>query len=435
MSIDNLFQVAAAASMEDHRGGGLAAAEALREQDPDVIGRSLFSACLYGDVGAVRGFLAADERRALHAGGVFGWDPLSYVCFSRYLREQAEREADFVEVARMLLDAGASPNTGWYGTIDYPVPKPMFEAVIYGAAGVAGRVGLTRLLLERGADPNDGETPYHVPENYDNAVLRLLLDSGKWNADSLATVLLRKTDTHDLDGVELALAGGADPNRMTPWHDTALLHAIRRDNRIEIVRALLDGGADAAVEGGRPVCNGAELAAWRGRGDVLDELAERGVRVLLRGPSEELGKFARGEPGALDAGVLAMLGGEWMCLFAGNDNAAGLRRLVEAGVAVDARGQGDGYFGTASGSTALHVAAWRARPSAARELIRLGADVNAKDDRGRSPLQLAVKACVDSYWMGRRTPETVKDLLAAGARREGIALPCGYAEVDALLEG
>ena len=62
---------------------------------------------------------------------------------------------------------------------------------------------VARLLLERGADPNDEETPYHVPETYDNAVLKVLLDSGALNRLSLTLMLLRKTDWHDLDGVRL----------------------------------------------------------------------------------------------------------------------------------------------------------------------------------------------------------------------------------------
>ena len=47
---------------------------------------------------------------------------------------------------------------------------------------------------------------------------------------------------------------------------------------------------------------------------------------------------------------------------------------------------------------------------------------------------LAVKACVDSYWMRRRSPESVKALLEAGAERAGVRLPTGYDEIDRLLQ-
>ena len=108
--------------------------------------------------------------------------------------------------------------------------------MLYGAAGLAQNAEVTRLLLERGGDPNDDETPYHVPETYDLSVLRVMLESGKLMPDSLAMILLRKADLHDLEGVKLMLQHGADPNRMTRWGYTALHQALRRDNGLEIMR-------------------------------------------------------------------------------------------------------------------------------------------------------------------------------------------------------
>jgi hypothetical protein len=46
---------------------------------------------------------------------------------------------------------------------------------------------------------------------------------------------------------------------------------------------------------------------------------------------------------------------------------------------------------------------------------------------------LAVRACVDSHWKQWRSPESVAALVAAGASADGIALPTGYAAIDALL--
>ena len=95
--------------------------------------------------------------------------------------------------------------------------------------------------------------------------------------------------------------------------------------------------------------------------------------------------------------------------------------------------EGDGYFDIAKDSTALHVAAWRARHGTVKFLIERGAPVNAPDGKGRTPLALAVRACVDSYWTDRRSPESVAALLAAGASVSDVAFPSGYAEVDELL--
>ena len=68
-----------------------------------------------------------------------------------------------------------------------------------------------------------------------------------------------------------------------------------------------------------------------------------------------------------------------------------------------------------------------------RLLLQRGAAVNRRDGAGRTPLALAVKATVDSYWMERRTPESVEALLSAGASVADAGYPSGYAEVDELL--
>jgi ankyrin repeat protein len=72
-------------------------------------------------------------------------------------------------------------------------------------------------------------------------------------------------------------------------------------------------------------------------------------------------------------------------------------------------------------------------PDTVKLLIERGSPVNARDAKGRTPLMLAVRACVDSYWKWRRTPEHVKALLDAGATIDEIEIPCGYDDVDKLL--
>jgi ankyrin repeat protein len=97
--------------------------------------------------------------------------------------------------------------------------------------------------------------------------------------------------------------------------------------------------------------------------------------------------------------------------------------------------QGSARFAIAKSSTALHVAAWRAWPEVVKELIARGAPVNATDAQGRTALQLAIKACVNSHWTERRSPESVRALLQAGASTAGIELPTGCGEIDTLLQG
>jgi len=68
-----------------------------------------------------------------------------------------------------------------------------------------------------------------------------------------------------------------------------------------------------------------------------------------------------------------------------------------------------------------------------KELIARGAPINALDGKARTALQLAVKATVDSYWKRRRTTESIEALLAAGATLDGVEIPCGWDEADAVL--
>src|SRR5262249_35289478 len=146
--------------------GSLDKSNAILAAHPELAGSDIHAAALLGDDQAVRRLLALDWSAATTRGGPLGWDALTYLCFSKYLRLDPARSDSFVRAARALLDAGASAKTGFWETKHEPEPE--WESAIYGAAGVAHHPELTRLLLDYGANPNDEETPYHAPETYDN---------------------------------------------------------------------------------------------------------------------------------------------------------------------------------------------------------------------------------------------------------------------------
>ena len=114
------FFEAAGPPRAGHSSGTLERAEAIRARHPEVARSSIYAAAMIADEAAVRDFLARDAALAAAKGGPFGWDALTYLCFSRYLRLDALRSDAFVRTARVLLDAGANANTGWYETIDTP---------------------------------------------------------------------------------------------------------------------------------------------------------------------------------------------------------------------------------------------------------------------------------------------------------------------------
>jgi ankyrin repeat protein len=422
-----------------HASGTLDEAGAILAAHPELAGSDIHIAAILGDDAGVARFLARDAAAATATSDPYGWDALTHLCFSRYLRLDRARSAGFVRAAEALLRAGASANTGFFEG-DHQ-PNPVRESVLYGAAGIAHHPELTRVLLEHGADPNDDEVPYHSPETYDNRAVTLLVESGRLSADSLATMLLRKADWHDYDGIKLLLDHGVDPNHVTRWGRTALHQAILRDNALPHIELMLDRGADPTrrADGQSAMA----MAARRGRGDVLASLARRGITADLDGVDRLAAACAHGDAAAVRAiaatepqlvAGLREREGELLAQFAGVGNTGGVRQLLDLGVPVDAPyPAGDPYYGIPKNSTALQVAAWRGRHDTVKLLIERGAAIDRADANGRTPLALAVRAAVDSYWSDRRSPESVRALLEAGASTAGVTVPTGYADVDQLL--
>jgi ankyrin repeat protein len=102
-------------------------------------------------------------------------------------------------------------------------------SALYGAAGRNHDAELTKVLLDAGADPNDGESLYHTVESL--ACTRVLLENGARFDNTIA--LYRALDFDNLAMLELLLRHGADPNwptggpPLTDW-GSPLLWAIRR---------------------------------------------------------------------------------------------------------------------------------------------------------------------------------------------------------------
>jgi ankyrin repeat protein len=399
--------------------GTLDEAEAMLARHPELRAGDIHTAAILGDDRAVQRFLAEDRRNATTKSPPYGGDALNYLGLSKYLRLDPPRTPGFLRAATALLDAGADPNTGFWTTGEYPER----ETALYGAAGVAHHAELTRLLLERGADPNDIEAVYHSPETSDNAAMKLLVETGKVTPENLSLMLIRKHDWHDSEGVKYLLERGVDPNWRGERGWDPLHHAIARNNSQEIITLLLDHGADPRAQ--KDGATAIERATRKGRGDLLALFSKRGFPIDLRGVDRLIAACATDDASAVReiqqrepqlVNELLAQGPTLLSEFAGTWNTAGVRQLLDLGVSVNAPYAGDGYFDIAKNSTALHVAAWQSRPDLVQLLIERGADVNATDAKGRTPLVLAHKAQVDSYWSERATPEPERLLRAAGAR-------------------
>src|SRR5258706_5880836 len=407
--------------------GSIDRSEAILAAHPEIAGSDIHIAAILGDDAAVRRLLELDAANATAKGGPRGWDALTHLCFSKYLRLDRPRSDRFVLAATALLDAGASANTGFFS--DDHQPKPEWESVLYGAAGVAHHPEMTRLLLERGADPNDGEVAYHSPETLDNRALKILVESGKLTPLSLVTMLIRKFDWHDDNGVAWLLDHGADPNLLTHWGGRPLHHALSGGNPLAYFELLLDHGADPTL----PAKEGTTafaIAARMARADVLDLFERRGFAVALDGDNAFLAACARVDEAtargivAADPAVVQRLQSQNSGLlvdFAGSGNTSAVRLMLDLGFDIGWQRTNPSW---SQGETALHVAAWRGHLEMVKLLIERGAPLEATHRSGATPLAFALRALVEqSDWTPNETSiENAAALLNAVARIEPVKL-------------
>ena len=399
--------------------GSLDRAREILAAHPEVASSDIHTAALLGDFEAVARFLAEDPANATAKGGPRNWDALTHLCFSRFLRLEPARTEGFLKAATALLDAGANPNTGFFE--ENHQPKPEWECALYGAAGVAHHPELTRLLLDRGADPNAGEVAYHSPETLDNRTVHVLVESGKLTQDTIGLMLARKFNWHDDDGVHWLLEHGADPN-WPLWGSRPLHYALRHGTPIHYFEWLLDHGANPLLpdkSGTVPVAE----AVRQGRADVIELFEERGIVITLEGDDAFLAACARANEAearkfaAADPSVVVRMQSQnpgMLADFAGAGNTAAVGLMLDLGF--DA-GMARIKPHWDAGETALHVAVAHGRQPVAELLIERGAPLEAKRHGGWTPLRVAF-LCLEqqSEWTPNEfTLPIAEALIKAGA--------------------
>jgi hypothetical protein len=211
-------------------------ARIMLEDDPRLARADIRAAAVVGDVRLVGQLLAADASAANALDHERGWPPLLYVCYSRWHRIDPGRAAGLVEVARLLLDAGVSPDTN-----NGARPHHRYRSGLHGSV-TANNPGITRLLLERSANPNDGESLYQAAGHRDHECLRLLLNHGATVADSWAVDVA--VGGNDAEAVRLLLdaAERQTPERVSELAGGLLARACAA-GAARVVEELLAGGA------------------------------------------------------------------------------------------------------------------------------------------------------------------------------------------------
>lgn len=269
-----------------------------------------------------------------------------------------------VEMARLLLEHGAliDDDRGEYR-----------QTALHVAVG-KDSVPVTRLLLDHGADVNaiasNGFTPLHYAAlDGGEAVAELLIERGcDFTVKRLKdwATPLHYAAYHGNEGVTtLLLRCGADVHQEDLRRQTVLHYATSSACQESVVRMLLEKGAEIAPrdwKGMTPFL----LAASRGSVSVVELLLERGASFADR---DEMGRTAL----HLAAECRAEYGGQ----------ASLIDLLLRVGLEVDSR---DSF-----GGTPLQYAAGEFADHRMAELLKNGADVDARADDGRTALHQATR--------------------------------------------
>ncbi len=177
-------------------------------------------------------------------------------------RADHPNELTALELTRVLLEAGADPNKPFVGQLHSTsmcCDTKENATPLYRAA-VAADVEALELLIEHGGDvewaPEAGEDepapagPFGRG-NLGKTPLMVAMSGGRGVGmaggpgdirEGRAPPFREEANREPLDAVKLLLAAGANPDAVTPDGDAAL-HMAAKDGRIEIVRALAEGGA------------------------------------------------------------------------------------------------------------------------------------------------------------------------------------------------
>jgi ankyrin repeat protein len=364
--------------------GPIIRAVSLLHEYPEIGTYDFRTAIVLGDIGRVRQYVADDPELALRPGDR-GWPPLLGVCGSRWHRDP-RRVDGMLAVAELLLDAGADPNTS--------VDAPGHCSTLYNAAGCANNPALTRLLLDRGAVPDD-HTLYLAAFATDHECLRLLLPHADLSA---STALVAPISTNDIEGVRLMLDAGVDPRRPLPaelFGDQyagqspvgAVAEAVGSQCDIDLIALLLAHGADPD-QPGRAGCSPYRLALRQGRSDITELLVRHGCRDdatdvdhLLAACRRADRDAAVGLVGATPGLVDSLTDAERATIVhaADSGDTEAVRLMLDLGFGTDARSTDD------NDATALHAAAGSGSALTAGLLIARGADLAAQDSTWHSP--------------------------------------------------
>jgi len=338
----------------------IALARRLLSRHPDLAAHNVFTAAACGAVDVLRDLIAQQPELVHSTDAERGWTPLLHVAYGRLDAEHA------VEIATLLLDAGADPNA----TFDDGWGNP-FTAL----CGVIGQgegnkpshsqvQALADLLLSRGADPYDTQALYNTS---------IVHDDPHWTAWMWEACAARGLEPKWFATEGRVLSGPVRVHTMN-----YLLGNAVSNRHVRRAAWLLTHGADASAPhsyAGRPVHTVARLAGFN---DVVVLLEAHGAQAETLPPRDAVlaklmdGQHAQATVALADhPGLLQdphLLHG-----VAARNRAEALQVLLTLGAPVDLR--------DATGATALHRAAEGGALEAVDVLLAAGASVDLREGR------------------------------------------------------
>ena len=194
------------------------------DRAPALGERDIWSAACVGNVEAARRMLDDDPSLANARGGWFNWEPLLYTAYSRVEGPGGST----LETARLLIERGADPNGCylWGGNYRFTALTGAFGEGEQGPVNQPAHPeweAMARLLLDAGADPNDGQALYNRMFGSCNRCLEILLEYGlnrrhrvNWRSGK-GRILDYQLDwavrKHHVARAKLLVEHGADPAR------------------------------------------------------------------------------------------------------------------------------------------------------------------------------------------------------------------------------
>ena len=414
-------------------------AEELLAAHPAIAQYSIHAAAAACDADAVASFLRNDPSLANAKAEPNKAEPLIFACGTSLFNTSEIRAANNARIMKMLLDAGGDSNA--YVIFNDGERDARIPALYFASNG--NNIPATRMLLEHGANPNDGESIFHSAERNHRECMELLLEHGAeiskanddWENTPLYFIAGHKPSSRlcasSEQGMLWLLEHGADPN-VTSYNgekyatsstrgETPLHRIAAFGKSVDVARMLVEHGA--VVDKPRGDGRTAYVLAVRAANEpVAQYLAEMGANTDALAPEDLLVKACL----VGDESVARRVMTEHPTLLStlSTDDRRTLSLAAEEGRENSVRLMASlGWDLTVEGpwgGTPLHQAAWHGKVSMVQLLVELGAPINFRDSRyGSSPIAWAAHGSANGGSGSESDYVAVVDiLLSAGSTRE-----------------